>query len=64
LEFEFQINYNMSGQFSFDGVDFFEFIWRYERLATQKQQEKEAEGGGSQKTIPLQNRMMQGEDRG
>ena len=43
LELEFDLSYAMQIPFDWDQKEFFEFIWFYERLTSQKKREREAE---------------------
>ena len=43
LEYQFQISNNMYGRSDFDTMDFFEFIWLYERLAKEKRKRSDGE---------------------
>jgi hypothetical protein len=52
MEMEFQMEYNMGTWHDFDNREFFEFLWKYERLAKEKQKEHEAQQGN--KSLNLQ----------
>jgi len=41
LELEFKIAYTMGIPINFDNKEFFEFVWIYERLAKEKETERE-----------------------
>lgn len=42
LEIEFQMTYALGIPFSYNNMEYYEFIWRYERLATERDMEIEA----------------------
>jgi len=44
LELQFQISKNMYGRSDFEQMDFFEFIWLYERIAKDKKSDQESDG--------------------
>ena len=41
LEIEFQIEYNMKVSQNFDSKEYYELIWKFERIAEQRQKENE-----------------------
>jgi hypothetical protein len=43
LEKEFNISYEMKIPFNYDDSEYYEFVWRYERLVEQRKRENDAE---------------------
>jgi len=46
LEIEFQIKYHMKVAFDFDKMNFIEFMWYYDRLKQEKENESKNPTGG------------------
>jgi hypothetical protein len=42
LEKEFDLSYDLKIPFNYNDDEFFEFVWRYERLVEQRRRENEA----------------------
>ena len=43
LELEFQMTYSLNIPFDYNDMEYYEFVWRFERLVTERKRENEAQ---------------------